>query len=42
MWDDVRKKYYNEKMENLNNENKKSFQILNEVLDKVLVNKEKK
>lgn len=36
MWDKVRKKYYNEKMKNINNENIKSFQILNEVLSEVI------
>lgn len=32
MWDEVREKYYDEKMKYLDNGNKKSFQILNEVL----------
>lgn len=32
IWDEVREKYYDEKMKYLDNGNKKSFQILNEVL----------
>ena len=32
IWDEVREKYYYEKMKYLDNGNKKSFQILNEVL----------